>query len=202
MAIPADLYRVWSEQRVYAPNQIDVLYEWAMVWYCTTGDGGLDPLDVAIAFVGHVNAGITQNILSQANAVYAYGGRRVAAGGPDAEVITGNLSVAGATSLLPPQCAVLVLGLSTAVRHQTRKWVGGGSQNWIDGPTGKVKTGDGGFNNWMRGVLQPKQNGGITAVPVVWDAAAEVARSIENIRIMEGFRTQRRRSLGEEGQFA
>lgn len=201
MAVPADLFRVWTTQQVIAADGIEVLSEWSLVWYCTTGNAADPVLDVAVAFVGHMNAGITTNVLSQANVVYSYGGRRVAAGGPDVEAFTGNLPIAGPLQLLPFQCAVLVLGLSADVRHQTRKWIGGLKKSAVDGTTGHVITGDAVFTNWMKETMTPKVSGPVTATPVVWDPVAEVARGIETVKLMKAFRTQRRRSLAEEGQF-
>lgn len=201
MAIPNELFRVWTFCELQDSFGAVKLYEWVSVWYVLCTDPLADPADVAVPFAAWINAGVTQSILSDANVVVKYGGKNVAAGGPDVEVITGNLPVGPPDQLLPPQVSVLVLGQSLRPRHQTRKWVGGGKQNWIEGTTGKVKDDDAGFTAWLREANTQKVNGALVIQPVVWDPSAEEVHEIQNTAIMRGFRTQRRRSLAEEGQF-
>lgn len=201
MAVPAELFRVWVEVKVEETLAGPTLYEWVNVWYVITNDAGADPIDVAAPFAAWVNQGITGGFLAAANVVSKYGGRRVAAGGPDSTLTTGALPVGGAVSLLPWQCAVLVLGGTARPRSQTRKWIGGGRLSWVDANTGVVDSSVPAQNAWWLDSLTPKTNGALTIRPVVWDAFREEVHEIEFRAIMKAFRTQRRRSLVEEGQF-
>lgn len=201
MPIPDELFRTFVEVHVTENPGGAVLSEWVLVHYSLATNPLADPADVAAPFAAWVNAGINGGILSPANAVVKYGGRNVNAGGPDVEIVTGNISLAGATSLLPPQVAVLVLGRALAARHQTRKWIGGGRQNWIDGATGLVVSNNAGLTNWWKDSLTQKINGALVVQPVIFDEFRSEVHEVQDISVMKGFRTQRRRSLKEEGQF-
>ena len=202
MAVPNELFRVWVQMRAVAFGTAEVYFEWANVWYVLATDPLANPADVALPFAGHYNLAINTGLVTEAAVVYSYGGRNVNAGGPDVEVFTGNSPIGGALDILPPQCAVLVLGQSLRKRSQTRKWVGGGRLGWVDGSNGRVLQTNGALVGWWRDFLTQKLNAGMVIQPVVFDEADGEVREIQDIHIMEGFRTIRRRSLNVTGQFA
>lgn len=201
MAIPDNLFRVWIEVKRQNPSQTVTYWESVSVWYVLASDAGADPLDVAAPFATHYNQGIVNNWVVDRTAVTRYGGRNVAAGGVDTVQNTGNLPGAGIPLAMPPQCAVLVLGRSFAVRRQTRKWIPAAPYNWVDNETGFVLDTNAPLVGWWKGFLTQKVNGGLTIEPVVWDAENEILHDINSIAVMRGWRTIRRRSLAETGEF-
>lgn len=201
MAIPAELFRVWTEVEIQPAFGGDPYSTWVNVWYVLHANVAADPIDVAGVFAAWVNAGVTGAYLSPGNVVTRYGGRRVAAGGGDSVLVTGSIPAGGPVQLLPPQAAVLVLGGTLRPRVQTRKWIGGGKQNWIEGDTGYVVSDNAGLTAWWRSSLEAKLLAGQAVQPVVWDAFHEEVHEIQWISVMKGFRTQRRRSLANDEEF-